>query len=132
MGNSTINQGGKSLSCPTRDSHSLVLPHQHQHPITSLGYQLQPLGLLVQRLLPLLQTQRNGLCALKLTLFSTGISVDLSFPSNFASLPLVCLHSAFGLTSHPVVTGYNYAALSHSVRSPALTKHCPFAQGFFS
>lgn len=84
------------------------------------------------RLLPLLQTSRNGLCGLKLSLFSPGTSIDLPLPGDLASLPLVCLHLAFSLTSLPVVTGYNYITLSLTVRSLALTKHCPFAQGFCS
>lgn len=51
--------------------------------------------------------------------------------------PWVCLipsnMSAVSLQSHQVsLTGYSYTMLSPHVRSPALTKHCPFAQGFCS
>lgn len=91
MGNSSMIQSGKLLSCATRQF-SLI---STSIPLASLGYQTQLVRSLVPRLLALLHTQRNGLCALKLALLSPDISTDLAIPTDFASFPLVCLRSAF-------------------------------------
>ena len=129
-------QDGRLLPWPTRDSHASVLPHQHQHCSAGLRYQPPLLsgspGYYCQDCWLYFKHKEMACVPWNSFWFSPGISVDLPLLTDLASLPLVCLHSACSLTKLPVVTGCNYTMLSLTARSPALTKHCPFAQGFCS
>lgn len=127
MGNYSVIQGGKLLSCATKNSP--VPSAQAFHWLAwATKYISQAISAKVAT--STLHTKKWLVCPeshfafLRYILWSCNPHWLCLIPSSVSAPSLQPLQVS--------LAGYNCTMLSLCVRSPALTKHCPFAQGFCS